>query len=93
MATEKDKDVKKKGALASAAAKAKSTNPKTRVGLKEYFMGVRVEMKKVVWPTRKELISYTWTVLLTCVGFGLLFWLCDFVFMQGLKLALGFEFA
>ena len=32
---------------------------KKRGSLKDYFKGVKVEMKKVVWPTRKELGSYT----------------------------------
>lgn len=28
-----------------------------------YFRGVRSEMKKVVWPSRKELINYTGVVV------------------------------
>jgi preprotein translocase subunit SecE len=90
---DKEKDAKKKSAVAAAAAKAKSANPKNRTTLREYFRGVRVEMKKVVWPTRREMFSYTLTVVLTCVAFGLLFFLADSVFIQGLKLALGFEFS
>ena len=26
-------------------------------GFKEYFKGVKIEMKKVVWPTKKEVVS------------------------------------
>ncbi len=33
-------------------------------GLKSYFKGVRSEMKKVIWPSKKELISYTGVVVL-----------------------------
>lgn len=33
-------------------------------GFKNYFKGVRAEMKKVIWPTRKELMSYTGVVIL-----------------------------
>ena len=46
-------------------------------GMKEYFKGVRLEMKKVVWPTKKELGSYTVVVLATCVAFALAFWAVD----------------
>ncbi len=46
-------------------------------GMKEYFKGVRLEMKKVVWPTKKELGSYTIVVLATCVAFALAFWGVD----------------
>ena len=55
---------------------------KKRASFKEYFKSVRVEMKKVVWPTKKETISYTAVVIATCavfaLGFGLstqAFWL------------------
>jgi preprotein translocase subunit SecE len=89
---DKDKDVKKKSALAAAAARAKSANKGNKAGLREYFRGVRVEIKKVVWPTRKELILYTWTVLITCVAFSLAIWVVDTLFLQALKLTLGFSF-
>jgi preprotein translocase subunit SecE len=89
---DKDKDVKKKSSLATAAARAKNTNQGAKTGLREYFRGVKVEIKKVVWPTRKELILYTWTVLLTCVAFSLAIWVVDTLFMQLLKLTLGFSF-
>jgi preprotein translocase subunit SecE len=86
---DKDKDLKKKGAAAAAKVKAQKQN---RTTLKEYFRGVRVEMKKVVWPTPRELAMYTWTVIFTCIFFALFFWLADSVFLMGLRLALGFEF-
>ncbi|MDR1572356.1 MAG: preprotein translocase subunit SecE [Clostridiales Family XIII bacterium] len=95
MATDNDKpkDEKKKSALATAAARARASNQKNRGGgIREYFKGVRVEMKKVVWPTRKELVSYTWTVLITCFAFGIAFFLADSVFKQLLWLTLGFSF-
>ena len=34
-------------------------------------------MKKVVWPTKKELVSYTAVVIVTCAVFALGFWLVD----------------
>lgn len=62
---------------------------KKRGSLKEYFKGVKVEMKKVVWPTRKELGSYTIVVLVTCAAFALAFWGIDSGFLAILKGLLG----
>ena len=50
---------------------------KKRASFGEYFKGVRTEMKKVVWPTKKELVSYTAVVVMTCAVFALGFWLVD----------------
>lgn len=33
--------------------------------VKEFFREVKVEMKKVVFPTREELIGSTWVVIIT----------------------------
>jgi len=52
-----------------------ANNKKETVG--EYLRGVRKEMGKVVWPTKKELGAYTVVVLATCVAFGVAFWLID----------------
>lgn len=58
-------------------------------GLKEYFKGVRIEMKKVVWPTRKELGSFTAVVIVTCAFFALAFWAIDSAVLAGLRVILG----
>ena len=34
---------------------------------KQFFREVRVELKKVTWPSRKETIAYTSVVLITVV--------------------------
>lgn len=62
---------------------------KKRGSLKDYFKGVKVEMKKVVWPTRKELGSYTVVVLVTCAVFALAFWGIDSGFLAILRGLLG----
>lgn len=31
---------------------------------------IRLELKRVVWPTRKQLVGYTITVLVTCLIVG-----------------------
>jgi len=50
-------------------------------GWREYFRGVRIETKKVVWPTRKELVSYTIVVLIACAFFGVFLWGVDSGFL------------
>ncbi|HKM28154.1 MAG TPA: preprotein translocase subunit SecE [Anaerovoracaceae bacterium] len=62
---------------------------KKKTGWKEYFKGIKVEMSKVVWPTRKELTSYTVIVIATCAIFALGFWLIDTGFLAVLKEVLG----
>jgi preprotein translocase subunit SecE len=58
---------------------------KSRFNFKEYFKSVKVEMKKVVWPTKKETISYTAVVIATCAAFALLFWAIDTGVLAALK--------
>lgn len=42
-----------------------------------YFKGVKAEMKKVIWPTRKELVNYTGVVVLISAVVGLIVWVLD----------------
>ncbi len=66
-------------------AETVAKQPKKQGRLKEYFKGVRTELKKVVWPTRKELQRYTIVVLLVCAFFALFFWLLDTGFLAILE--------
>ncbi|MEG0829677.1 MAG: preprotein translocase subunit SecE [Anaerovoracaceae bacterium] len=64
--------------------------PKKKKGsIKDYFKGVKLEMKKVVWPTKHELGSYTVVVLATCAAFAIAFWAIDTGFLALLRAALG----
>ena len=47
--------------------------------------------KKVVWPTKKELGSYTTYVLVTCAFFTLLFYAADTGILFGMKKLLGID--
>ena len=62
---------------------------KKKTNFKEYFRGVRTETKKVVWPTRKEVVSYTAVVIAVCAAFALAFWLIDTGVLAALKVILG----
>jgi preprotein translocase subunit SecE len=54
--------------------------------IKDYFTGVRSEMKKVSWPSKKETWKYTLVVIIVCAAFALLFWILDTIFLALLGL-------
>jgi preprotein translocase subunit SecE len=87
------KDKGKPVAVSADAKKKKRrvTQPRQKGRMKEYFKGVKIETKKVVWPTRREIVSYTVVVLITCAFFGLLIWGVDSAFLAGLSKLLGIE--
>ena len=70
----------------------KNTAVKKSGGMGEYFRGIRTEMKKVVWPTRKELVSFTGVVLFVCIILGLGIWAFDSAFLASLKYLLNISF-
>ena len=53
--------------------------------ISKWFREMRSELKKVVWPTRKELYKYTIVVLAVCAFFALFFWLLDTGFLAILE--------
>ena len=69
----------------SAAAASTANQPRKKGRIKEYFKGVKLEMKKVVWPTKKELGSFTAVVLVTCAAFALVFWAIDSGVLAAIK--------
>ncbi|MDR1797496.1 MAG: preprotein translocase subunit SecE [Clostridiales Family XIII bacterium] len=69
-------------AAKKAAPKNAPAQPQEKKGgLLEYLRGVRIETKKVVWPTRKELVNYTIVVFIACAFFGLFLWGVDSGFL------------
>ncbi len=60
---------------------AKDPKKKERNEQKSNFMkDVRVELKKVTWPTRKELVTSTGTVLLITIVIAVIVFALDFAF-------------
>ena len=47
----------------------------------EFFQSSRVEMRKVVWPTKQETMQTTLTVFIFVLILGIFFWLLDFVLL------------
>ncbi|WP_040197833.1 preprotein translocase subunit SecE [Candidatus Soleaferrea massiliensis] len=42
------------------------------------FKDLRGEVKKVVWPTKKQVVNNTIVVLVTMLAVGIVIWLLDF---------------
>jgi len=76
-----ERQKKERAAQIKAAPKNAPAQKERGGGIREYFRGVVVETKKVVWPTRKELVSYTLVVLFACAFFGLFLWGVDSGFL------------
>ena len=53
-----------------------------------FFTEVRSELKKVTWPSRKEVYSTTLVVIATSIFFGFYLWGLDLVFSRVMSLVL-----
>jgi preprotein translocase subunit SecE len=54
-----------------------------------FFRETKMEMKKVIWPTKRQLTQYTIAVVSSVVLVSFLIVIVDFVFMQLSKLLVG----
>lgn len=66
--------------MAGSNSAAQRTNRKG--GLGQYFRQVKAELKKVVWPTKKELITYTIATIIISALVAFLIYVVDAVFAQ-----------
>jgi preprotein translocase subunit SecE len=55
---------------------------KTTSKISTYFKGVKAELKKVNWPTKKELTNYIIVVFATTAALTLIIWGLDLVFQN-----------
>lgn len=49
------------------------------------FKGIKSEMKKVTWPTFKQVVNNTWTVILSVIIVGVFIFVLDTCFSAILK--------
>jgi len=52
-------------------------------GIGKYFKEVWAEVKKLTWPTKKELINYCLAVIAFCALMAIIIGLLDFAFGEG----------
>lgn len=63
-----------------------STKPKADGRVSKYLREVRGEMRKVTWPTRKELIAYTGVVLFITAVIALFIGVVDLIIANLVRL-------
>ena len=72
---------RREAATTSARRSAAPTEgKKKRTGARQFLKEVRQELRKVDWPSRRELISYTIVVLVTVIVMTTFVFGLDFVF-------------
>ena len=54
------------------------------VKIKNFFKEVTVELKKVSWPTKNELVGSTIVVIISVGIMGLYIGICDFIFAKAI---------
>lgn len=64
------------------AQETKELKKKNKKEKNKFFKEVVMELKKVVWPGKKQLMNNTITVLVLCAIVGLVIWLLDLGFQQ-----------
>lgn len=67
----------------------KSDRPGLFARLSLFIREVIAELRKVIWPTRKELITYTWVVIVFVLIMAGIVALYDFLFTQGVLAVFG----
>lgn len=67
---------------AAAAVKRPPTRLERLLGKFRFFGDVVTELKKVVWPTRKELTNLTMMVVIICVIMGVILGALDYGFFR-----------
>ena len=85
----KKAETKKDAAPAKKSKKSKNEKPGFFARVKAYLRSVKSEMKRVVWPTKKELVNYSVVVCVSLVVVGVAIALLDLVIGEGLVLFSG----
>ena len=55
----------------------------------DYVQGSRVELRKMVWPTRQETWRTTLVVFIFVMALGVFFWVIDWVLAKGMHFVTG----
>jgi preprotein translocase subunit SecE len=69
-------------APAATTRRAQQVEKRKRTGARQFLKEVRLELRKVDWPTRRELGTYSVVVLVTITVMTALVWVFDTVFSK-----------
>jgi len=58
--------------------------PRSDSGISRWFREMRSELKKVVWPTPRQVVKNTGIVLLMVFLIGIIIWVADWILNTGL---------
>jgi preprotein translocase subunit SecE len=74
-----------------AAAVAVAVSSTTNIGQNLIGFGreARMEVRKVVWPTRQETVQTTFMVLVAVIIIGIFLWLIDMLLAQAIQMITG----
>ena len=61
---------------------------KKKRGISAWFREMKSELKKVVWPSGKQVYKNTCIVLIVCAIFAIITWLMDILFNSGVAFLL-----
>ena len=68
-----------------AEGKKKNWFARTFGNIARYFRELRSELKKVVWPTPRQVLKNTVVVVACCLAVGVFIWLFDLVAGTGIQ--------
>lgn len=68
---------------------AKENKPKKSNGFLKFFRDLKGEFKKIVWPSKKQIINNTFIVIVAILVVGVFIWLVDLGLAELVKLFLG----
>lgn len=71
------------------AGRAERAKVRPAERIRRFFREVRAEVRKVVWPTRKELTTYTMVVVVTVLVVAVLLGIVDLAVSEVLALIIG----
>ena len=75
--------VAERQAAAASARRTATSEKRKRTGVRQFLKEVRQELRKVDWPTRRELGAYTVVVLVSVTVLTAFVFALDFVFTKG----------
>ncbi len=71
--------------MAEASVKSKKSGNR----IVKFFKETKSELKKVVWPSKQQIIKNTLIVIAAVIAIGAVIWILDFLFQLGLGQIIG----
>ena len=75
----------KKPAAAKKAVKTKKNRQRKKISLSRWFRETKSELKKVVWPTPKQVLNSTIVALVVMLASAIVLWAFDTLASKGVE--------